>query len=143
MTTVLTAPPALRLRFHHLGVAVPSLPEAIASYEAIFGYRVRCAPVQDPIQRVDVCFLEAAGDGPVLELVAPVGNDSPATRMLAHGLGAYHVCYETDDLDEAVATCRAQGCIPAGAPVAAAAFNGRRIAWLFTPTKQLLELVQA
>ena len=134
---------ALRVRLHHLGVAVPSLPEALASYEALFGYRARGAPVHDPLQRVMVCFLESAASGPLLELVAPAGGDSPATRMLAHGIGAYHVCYETDDLDESVALGRAHGCIVTGMPMPAAAFEGRRIAWLFTPTKQLVELVQA
>jgi methylmalonyl-CoA/ethylmalonyl-CoA epimerase len=132
----------LPVRFRHLGVAVPSLDEAIPAYR-LFGYSLVAGPFDDGLQRVAVCFLKSAEPGaPVLVLVAPAATDSPIARMLAHGIGAYHVCYETDDLNRVLGTARLHGCVMIGAPVPAAAFGGRRTAWLFTRTKQLVELVE-
>jgi len=132
------------LRFHHLGIAVASLDPAIELYRKLFGYQVVSEVFQDPIQRVSVCFLdrgevcEAA-----LELIAPLPGDSPVKSVLAKGGGAYHICFATNDIERTLASAAAQGCLVVSRPVPAVAFDGRRIAWFFTPTRQLVELVEA
>jgi methylmalonyl-CoA/ethylmalonyl-CoA epimerase len=124
-------------------VAVRSLPDAIGIYERLFGYRLLAAPVDDPLQRVSVCFLGVeAGTAPAIELVAPGEGESPIRSVLARGIGAYHVCYAVGDLERALAEARAGGCVVLGEPVPAAAFAGRRIAWIYLPTRQLVELLE-
>ncbi len=78
----------------------------------------------------------------MIELIAPLGNDTPIDRVIAKGGGAYHTCYEVENLDAAVEALRSKKCILVGEPVPAVAFANRRIAWLFTPTNQLVELVE-
>ena len=131
------------LRFSHMGVAVPSLEQALTMYQELFGYTVCSGPFDDPVQRVSVCFLET-GDSrePTLELVAPNGKDSPVDQVLAKGIGAYHLCYEVDNIESALDYVRSKGCIVISKPVPAVAFEGRRIAWFYTPTRQLIELVE-
>ena len=130
-------------RFHHLGVAVPEIGPAVESMRAMFGYEVTAGPVTDPIQKVHVCFLRTAQpDAPTLELVAPAAPDSPVGQVLTKGGGAYHLCYEVPDLDAALATARAARWVVVSRPVPAVAFGGRRIAWLYTPTRQLIELLE-
>jgi len=129
-------------KFHHLGVAVGELRSAIESYGKLFGYRLVSGPFDDPIQKVSVCFLKKGDPGEALvELVAPLTEDSPINRTLKKGGGAYHLCYEVADLDEALRGFAAEGCVVVAEPVPAVAFGGRRIAWLFTPTRQLVELI--
>ncbi len=131
------------MRFHHLGVAVRSLDKAVACYRDLFAYRVLSGPCDDPIQRVTVCFLGADLDpGFRVELVAPLGEDSPLGNLLKRNVGAYHACYEVDDLDAALDRLRAAGCRIVAEPVPAVAFAGRRIAWLYTPVYQLVELLE-
>jgi methylmalonyl-CoA epimerase len=131
------------LRFRHIGVAVPTIEQALKVYEAIFGYRVCSGPFDDPIQKVSVCFLATGKPGDIaIELVAPAGKDAPVNRILAKGIGAYHLCYEVDDIGEALMHVRALGCLVVSEPVQAVAFAGRRIAWFYTPTRQLVELVE-
>ena len=133
----------VRLKFSHIGVAVPDLDQAVATYQRIFGYSISSGPFVDPIQKVSVCFLSANGAGEVsIELVAPTGADSPVNRMLTKGISAYHLCYEVANIDEALEQVRSQGCVVLGHPVEAVAFQGRRIAWFYTPTRQLTELVE-
>jgi len=131
------------MRRHHLGVAVSSLDKAIAFYEQSLAYRVVSGPFDDPIQRVSVCFLQQEGaDGLLLELISPLGEKSPAHSLIKRQVGAYHVCYEVDDVDEALAHLREHKCQVVGRPAPAVAFSGRRIAWCYTPTHQLIELLE-
>jgi methylmalonyl-CoA/ethylmalonyl-CoA epimerase len=46
-------------------------------------------------------------------------------------------------LNEALEHFRAQRCVVLGGPVPAVAFEGRKIAWLYTPARELIELVEA
>ena len=132
------------LRFKHLGVAVADIGTALPVYEALFGYRLLNGPFADPIQEVTVCFVGSGDPGDmVLELVAPLGEDSPIRQILAKGVSAYHACYEVCDIEQSVADVRVKGCVVVGKPVPAVAFQGRRIAWIYTPTRQLIELVES
>src|SRR5579863_9216447 len=133
----------MELKFKHLGVAVPDLESALPVYRDILGYRLLSGPFDDPIQRVSVCFLAPAEEGPELELISPLTVDSPVRKILNAGGGAYHLCYEVAHFDDAITKFSARGCVLVSEPVSAVAFGGRRIVWLFTPTRQLLELVEA
>lgn len=131
---------------HHLGVAVPDVEKAMPVYESLFGYRLVDGPYDDPIQKVRVVFIRREGAGgvaePLVELIAPLTPDAPVNRYLAKDAGAYHLCYTVPDMEGAMSRLRGQGCLLVSAPAPAVAFGGRRIAWLFTPTRQLVEIVE-
>lgn len=132
-----------QMTFRHLGVAVPNLEQAITTYHSIFNYTLLSGPFDDPLQRVAVCFMGI--DRPreiMIELVAPLDSSSPVGRMLAKGIGAYHTCYAVADIEGTLAAMRANGCVIVSPPKPAVAFDGRRIAWFYMPTRQLVELVE-
>lgn len=138
-------PPGLSFRLLHVGVAVPALDAAAQSLASLFGYEVVSGPFDDPIQKVTVNFLKTCNDDESeIELIAPLTEDSPIRSTLAKsGGGAYHLCFETNDLEAALAHAQAQGCIVVAQPAPAVAFGGRRIAWIYSRTRQLFELVEA
>ena len=135
----------LGFKLRHVGVAVPKLGPTTDALEALFGYKVVSGPFDDPIQKVSVNFLaKSENDVAEIELIAPLSEDSPITSMLAKGGGAaYHLCFETSDIEQAVAHAKDNGCIIVSPPVPAVAFNGRKIAWIYTRSRQLFELVEA
>lgn len=135
----------LGFKLRHVGVAVPSLAPATETLSALFGYRVVSGPFDDPIQKVSVNFLtKSDNDAAEIELIAPLSEDSPITSMLAKsGGGAYHLCFETSDIDQALVHAKKNGCMIVSPPVPAVAFGGRRIAWIYTRSRQLFELVEA
>jgi len=139
-----TLPPNLTFELLHIGVAVPDLDRAASTLESLFGYRVIAGPFDDPIQKVTVNFLtQSDKDIAEIELIAPLTADSPVQSMLnKNGGGAYHLCFQTNDMEGALAHVRSKGCIVVSAPAPAVAFDGRRIAWFYTPTRQLFELVE-
>ncbi len=81
---------------HHLGVAVEDLDDALATYEQLFGAELEHrASVAD--QGVEAAAV-LVGTGRV-ELLAPLGADTPVGRFLAkRGPGMHHVAYEVEDV---------------------------------------------
>ena len=136
---------ALGFRLLHVGVAVPELGPTTELMTSLFGYRVISGPFDDPIQRVSVNFLTTQpSDIAEIELIAPLTEDSPIRATLAKGGGsAYHLCFETADLDQALAHAVRLKCLIVSQPAPAVAFGGRRIAWIYTKSRQLFELVEA
>jgi methylmalonyl-CoA/ethylmalonyl-CoA epimerase len=129
--------------FHHMGIAVSSVEDAVPVYQQLFGYQILSGPFVDPIQRVRVCFVGTkTGPDAVVELVAPEGPDSPIGTVLLKGIGVYHVCYEVKALEPALVHVRANGCVIVANAVPAVAFGGRRVAWFYMPTRQLVELLE-
>jgi len=131
------------MKLKHLGIAVPDIERAIKEYEVLFGYSLLSGPFDDRQQQAKVCFVgREGGDQVVFELIAPLSAESHVNRLISKGTGAYHACFEVDDIGGALRHMRSQGCLIVADPAPAVAFDGRRIAWLFTPTKLLIELVE-
>ena len=127
----------------HVGVAVADLEQALPLYRDLFGYEVLSGPFDDPLQQARVCFLGRGGDSETtIELIAPLDEKSHVASMIAKGIGAYHVCYRVDDIEAELARVRGLRCLVIKGPDPAVAYGGRRVAWFFTPTKQLVELVE-
>jgi methylmalonyl-CoA/ethylmalonyl-CoA epimerase len=129
--------------FHHVGIAVKSISDAIPSYITLFGYKLTSGPFDDPIQNVSVCFLSRGDGDTVLELVAPLGPNSPVDRALKKGGGPYHLCYQVPDIRAAIAWLIEHDAFLMSGPVPAVAFEMREIAWLMTDGDLLVELVAA
>jgi methylmalonyl-CoA/ethylmalonyl-CoA epimerase len=93
-------------RIDHLGIAVPSIDEALAVYRALGLVEEKREEVGS--QKVRAAFLPV-GDSRI-ELLEPLAEDSPVARFLARrGAGLHHVCFAVDDLDGALADLSARG----------------------------------
>ena len=92
---------------HHLGVAVADLDEALDTYARLFGARLEHRATV-PDQGVEAAAV-LIGDGRV-ELLAPIGDDTPVGKFLAkRGPGMHHVAYEVDDLSAALSSLTSEG----------------------------------
>jgi len=98
--------------------------------------------LHDPIQRVKVSFLSLPGTEVQMELVEPAGEQSPVRVFLEKGGGLHHLCYEVEDCTQAMAAVRQRGGMIVRRPQPAVAFGGRRIAWILTSEKLLVELLE-
>jgi len=97
-------------RFHHVGVLVKNLDEAVEYYEALgigpfepsnlvhTDRRVYGKPVTD-VKNI----AKAARMGPIgIELVQPVSGESPQKKFLeSRGEGINHIAFIVDDIEEA------------------------------------------
>lgn len=131
------------LRLHHIGYVVAridvAMPGLMRSLAASWDGQV----FHDPIQKVKVAFLTTRVEDALLELVEPVGDDSPVLRFLRErGGGVHHTCYEVADLEAQLAEFRSHGAIMVKRPAPAVAFNGRHIAWIMMADRILVELLE-
>jgi methylmalonyl-CoA/ethylmalonyl-CoA epimerase len=130
------------MRLHHVGIVVENIARHARLYSEHFGMQPLSEVVPDSTQRVEVQFLGEPAQVS-LELIQPLGEDSPVRRALEKGGGYNHLCFEVDDICESVRQAEAKGAICVRQPVPAAAFGGRRIAFLFFREIGLIEFVEA
>ncbi len=92
---------------HHLGVEVADLDEAIGSYERLFCAKLEGRETQDE-QGVEAVSMRVGGGH--VELLAPLGPDTPIGRFLAsRGPGMHHVAYEVEDLSGELLRLESEG----------------------------------
>lgn len=117
--------------FEHVGMCLASVRDALPGAELVL----------DPIQKVRVAFFDLHGLR--MEGIEPAGDDSPILNEMNRGVKLLHLCFRVPDIDAAARHARAFGLLPISKLAPAAAFEGRRIAWLYSRTMGLFELVEA
>jgi len=129
--------------FHHVGFVVTSIEKSIESFAAMLRAEWDEQIFHDTNQGVRVAFLKGTADGdPLWELVEPADEQSPVQSFAMKGGGLHHVCYVVEKLEEELARARSQGAVIAREPMSAVAFGGRRIAWIYTKNRLLIEYLE-
>lgn len=130
--------------FHHVGFVVESIAKAAEGFAASLDAEWDGHIIHDPRQDVRVSFLRSriAGD-PLVELVEPASERSPVQGFLKRGGGLHHLCYQVSNLDEQLRRSRQAGAVIARPPMPAVAFDGRRIAWVYTKNRLLIEYLES
>jgi methylmalonyl-CoA/ethylmalonyl-CoA epimerase len=129
------------IKFHHVGVISSDIKSTILFYTSL-GYK-EVLTVEDPIQMAKIVLLEAA-DGPIIELISPLNEKSPAFPWIKRiNAGPYHTCYECSDLEEQVKLFQAQGLMAVSEIEPAIAFDNKRIVFLWGKHSGLIELLES
>ena len=94
-------------RIDHIGVAVEQIEPALELYRD----SLRLTPAHREVvedQGVEAVLLDV-GENHV-ELLAPLGSETPVGRFLAkHGPGLHHVAYQVDDIESVLASLKEAG----------------------------------
>ncbi len=94
-------------RIDHIGVAVSELEPALELYGATMGLEIAHREVVTE-QGVEAVLLDV-GENHV-ELLAPLGEDTPVGKFLARqGPGLHHVAYQVQDIEATLAALKAAG----------------------------------
>jgi methylmalonyl-CoA/ethylmalonyl-CoA epimerase len=131
-------------KLNHVAIATPDLDKATAIYRDVLGAKVS-PPVAQPAHGVTTVFVELPGSK--IELLAPLGDNSPIANFLSRnpGGGVHHLCFEVDDIIAARDRLLAQGARLVGAPEPKTGAHGKPVLFLhpkdFVGT--LIELEQA
>jgi methylmalonyl-CoA/ethylmalonyl-CoA epimerase len=127
------------LTFHHVGLACESLAIEVAAHRTL-GFREEGAPFEDSTQRIRGQFMVNAGFR--VELLEPLGPDSPLAGSLRRGVKMYHQAFLTSKIRESIDALVEDGALLLSAPCSAVAFDGREIAFLILQTALVVELIQ-
>jgi methylmalonyl-CoA/ethylmalonyl-CoA epimerase len=130
-------------RLHHIGFVLRDIRSEIDHFAYSLGGSWDGIITSDPYQKVKVAFLQTANKAEALiELVEPEGESSPVLHFLQRGGGLHHVCYEVVNIDFHLEQMRRRGAVVVRRPLPAPAFENRRVAWLLTKEKLLIEFLE-
>src|SRR6201996_4141203 len=94
-------------RIDHIGVAVEDIESSLALYRDVFKMQVAHREIVEE-QGVEAVLLDV-GENHV-ELLAPLGSDTPVGKFLAkQGPGIHHVAYQVEDIDSVLSSLKEQG----------------------------------
>jgi methylmalonyl-CoA/ethylmalonyl-CoA epimerase len=97
------------LRIDHVGIACRSLEEAIERYSSVFGLAVVSRETNSE-QGVLEAMLATSGESSYVQLLEPLGDDTPVGRFLARrGEGIHHVGYAVADVVSALEAIGGRG----------------------------------
>ena len=95
------------LSVHHIGVAVPSIEDALHFYGEKMGLDI-VDRLELPDRQLKVAFVQA--DNTLIELLEPTSSDSTVARFLdRRGPGLHHLCFGTSDILEHLRDLRDKG----------------------------------
>ena len=98
-------------RLNHVGVATPSIDEALKVYRDVLGVDASAITEKRSMaeQGVTFCFVNLPNSQ--VELIEPYGESSPILNFLAKNPlgGQHHVCFEVEDIIAARDDMRAKG----------------------------------
>ncbi len=130
---------------HHVGIAVPSIEEALKFHIEALGMKQVTDIVYDELQKVKVVLLSPEEKDhenySYIELVESVGS-SAVDQILKQRNRLYHYCIEVSNLEETLEKVRKEHAIIVLSPTPAKLFNDRRIAFVWTPAQYLLEFLE-
>lgn len=136
-----SSPVALEL--DHLGLIVPDIAAGRAFLETSLGITHWTPVTNDPLLGVAVQFGSTPNRQLTYELIAPFGDSSPITNALRTGKHILnHLAYLTPHLEASGQHLRSTGCIPAGEPKPAVAYEGRLIQFWMSPLRFVIELIE-
>ncbi len=95
-------------RLNHVAIVVPDLEVAASLYRNTLGATVS-EPVPLPEQGVTTVFVELPNSK--IELLHPLGEGSPVAAFLERNPkgGMHHLCYEVQDIHDAIDRMQTQG----------------------------------
>lgn len=126
-------------QIHHFGMIVMEL-EAHLSQSI---WELKGDIVEDPLQQARLCMVGPVGSSetPLVELVQPIGKDSPTYRAMRDAPGWHHVCLSVHDEAHADHFAREAHMIPVTPWKPAVLFGGRAVRFFYSRQKELIEFL--
>jgi methylmalonyl-CoA/ethylmalonyl-CoA epimerase len=131
------------VQIDHIAVVVPNLERSITYYQEYFGYTWDGQIYVDPLQMARIAFIESADPHLRIELTEPTCADSPLSGPLKWGTRMVHICYRVTDIEQTLRKLVELGSRIIFEPRPALAFDGRRVAFVFTKDREVIELVES
>ena len=130
------------MKIHHIGIVVNNIQDSLGEFSKFIKFDETTIPTLVGSQKVNVCFMKL--DTIRIELIEPIGNESPVKKFLEKGGGFNHICFEVEDLSKTIDEIIFEGGRLIISPVEG--FEGRKIAFVLLNMKKtnfnLIELVE-
>jgi Glyoxalase/Bleomycin resistance protein/Dioxygenase superfamily len=129
------------MKLHHLGISVKSINNSVKHYQNSLNWHQISSIIYDPVQDVNITFM-SDGNNILYELIEPSSVNSPISGLLKKRISLYHVCYEVGRIQDKINELEKKGFLKILGPVAAVAFDGRKVAFLINSDNLTIELLE-
>ncbi len=130
------------MKLHHIGIIVKNIQSSLGELSKYLEFEEINVPILVESQKVNVCFLKTSEV--YIELIEPVGNNSPVKKNAEAGGGFHHLCFEVDDVIKETKKMENEGGRVIVEPVIG--FEGRLISFVLLNMKNtncnLIELAE-
>jgi len=130
------------MEFHHLGIIVEDLKSSSIEFEESIGGTREGQEILDVKLGVNIQFIKDPS-GLLYELIQPIDKDSNIFSALKTNNHLHHIAYKVNFIEERVEEFRNKGFGPLTRLLQAKAFNNKRVIFLLSPNKYIIELVEA
>lgn len=128
------------LTFHHVGLVVDNLNDAITNYSTLFGSENVSEAIFVSSQSVNVCFVKNGVES-YLELIEPTDENSVVYPLLKKRISYYHVAYLISEFEKTILKLEELN-YKVLSSFHSEAFEGKRCAFAYTPDAHLIELIE-
>ena len=119
------------MKLHHIGIVVENIQTSLGELGKYLEFEETTIPMLVKSQKVNVCFLKSSIV--YVELIEPIGNDSPVKKISELGGGFHHLCFEVDDIFEETKKIEKNGARVIVGPTEG--FEGRLISFILLDMK--------
>lgn len=131
------------MKFDHVGVVVSNIDQYFHNFLRPV-CKVNCLGETfiDYNQQSKVAF--AVTDNQVrIELIEPLNGLGPVAEIVKQKRGGlHHICFLADEFEKDMKNFQENGCLMISPPKSAVAFDNRRVVFFFTPSLEVIELVE-
>lgn len=127
-------------KFHHIGLVVRDMNEAISHYALLFGRDNISEIFVLESQKVMECFVKNGTDS-YIGLVSPVGTDSIVNNLIKKGISYYHIAYKVKNINDSIKILENIN-YKTLETFNSEAFGGKSCVFLYTPDAHLIELIE-
>jgi len=127
-------------KFHHIGLIVSDMEEAIKNYALMFGWNNISEVYTLESQKVRECFVKN-GENCYIGLVSPIGNDSVVSNLVKKGFSYYHLAYKVNNINDSITFLEKLN-YKTLSKFSSEAFDGNLCVFLYTPDGHLIELIE-
>lgn len=126
--------------FHHIGLIVQDMEEAITNYALLFGHENISAVFTLDSQKVKECFVKN-GVNSYIGLVSPIVKDSVVNNFLKKGINYYHLAYKVKNINDSIKFLENLN-YKALEMFSSEAFGNKLCVFLYSPDSHLIELIE-
>ena len=95
------------MELHHVGIVVKNIQKSLGDLSEFFDFKETTIPIEVESQKVNVCFLKTSNV--YIELIGPIGDNSPVKKFSELGGGFHHLCFEVENIFDEIERMKHSG----------------------------------
>lgn len=134
------------MKLHHTGYLVKNIEKSIQTFKTL-GYVEKLYSDQsivmfDSYRKCDISFMELPNTNHVIELVAPLNEESPIWGLMSKYKNTpYHLCFESENIDKDIKDLKENGWVVFQNPAVAPAIDNHNVVFLLHRYAGIIELI--